>query len=342
MDKEIKIIDSGTFGCISRPYIKCDSTIGNKKFVSKIQKTNDNFTIREEKIGLLIQKIKNYKMYFAPIIKTCPINIGLIKKDELQKCSILKSTVKDDNKYQSSKIRYIGTKSLEYYISKFLWNKNFLLKETANSHLYLLNSINKLTNLGIIHYDLKENNILYDDINNIPIIIDFGLSYKITEEQNWKDVFYVYGSYEYWNIEELILSYGYHNVKDVDLSNKITIYLLENVIDEYMNGKRNIFVLKLLKDDELVMKKKLYQYIQLYKDMTWLELLTELKKKVYWKSWDNYSLSVTYLMMIDFYNISISQKYIDILKNVILSLPGERKSGIETKKELKSLFENYF
>jgi hypothetical protein len=109
-----------------------------------------------------------------------------------------------------------------------------------------------------------------------------------------------------------------------------------------MNGKRNIFVLKLLKDDELVMKKKLYQYIQLYKDMTWLELLTELKKKVYWKSWDNYSLSVTYLMMIDFYNISISQKYIDILKNVILSLPGERKSGIETKKELKSLFENYF
>ncbi|NBU90765.1 MAG: hypothetical protein EBS12_04880 [Flavobacteriia bacterium] len=31
----------------------------------------------------------------------------------------------------------------------------------------------------IVHYDIKENNIIYDDVQHLPIIIDFGLSFRI-------------------------------------------------------------------------------------------------------------------------------------------------------------------
>ena len=47
-----------------------------------------------------------------------------------------------------------------------------------HSYVYLLFSIYILDKYGIIHYDLKGENIMYDTTHKKPIIIDFGLSIK--------------------------------------------------------------------------------------------------------------------------------------------------------------------
>ena len=83
------------------------------------------------------------------------------------------------------------------------------------------------------------------------------------------------------------------------------------------------------------MKQKLKEYFKQFKGKLWNELTTALLEEKKWKSWDNYSLSVVYLTIIDYYNIKISAKYINVLKDNILSLPDQRKGPIETIKELE-------
>ena len=53
-------------------------------------------------------------------------------------------------------------------------------------HLHILTGLQKLIKLNnpIIHNDLKDENILIDNIYDIPIIIDFGLSFTKDDVQS--------------------------------------------------------------------------------------------------------------------------------------------------------------
>ena len=57
---------------------------------------------------------------------------------------------------------------------------NFV-KLLVNSYNHLLNTLNILVDLKIVHYDLKGNNIMFDSSNQLPLILDFGLSIKMDE-----------------------------------------------------------------------------------------------------------------------------------------------------------------
>ena len=70
---------------------------------------------------------------------------------------------------------------------------NFV-KLLVNSYNHLLNTIGILVDLNIVHYDLKGNNIMFDNSNQLPLILDFGLSIKIDEikKENLTKHFYTY------------------------------------------------------------------------------------------------------------------------------------------------------
>ena len=67
----------------------------------------------------------------------------------------------------------------------------------------------------MIHYDLKDGNIIFDEVYNVPIIIDYGLSFTKSQLlktplsiENLEKVFYVYyEKYSPWNIDIVLLSY---------------------------------------------------------------------------------------------------------------------------------------
>ena len=56
-----------------------------------------------------------------------------------------------------------------------------MIHNLIHSYNHLLSGINILIKNKVVHYDLKGDNILYDDFRKIPILIDFGLS-KISPE----------------------------------------------------------------------------------------------------------------------------------------------------------------
>jgi len=185
--------------------------------VSKVQLLNLKKN-NEIEIGKLIIGISQYESYFAPIISSCPVNINVLPNSAISKCKIMENANKmSKQEYITNKIRFIGNLSLEEYIIKVSNNENTGYKVIKQTMIHLLLALDKLYNTGIIHYDLSKYNILYDENNHSPIIIDFGLSIipsVIKQSYNFKSfstAFYTFQIYPYWCIEIYMISYIINN-----------------------------------------------------------------------------------------------------------------------------------
>lgn len=198
----IKIISQGAYGCVFMNNQK--NKPKKEEYIIKIQQkeeTSENETL----IGKKIMTIKNYNNYFAPILQTENINISSLDYDEIDKCDIIHNNEDPKAKYESEKIKYIGKDTLLKYYIKIISNKQFINIFIEN-HIILLEALEKLESAQIIHYDLKENNVMIQDTDKRPIIIDFGLSIDNTKPME-KYFYSYYTEYAPWCIDIIFLSY---------------------------------------------------------------------------------------------------------------------------------------
>ena len=105
--------------------------------------------------------------FFLPIIEYCKINIAEIDNKLIEKCN----TLHDNTNLVLMKMNYI--KNIDFYDFIDQINKPLIISSIMNLYLSLLTSIELLTNKNIVHYDLKDENILLDKKNKNPIIIRF-------------------------------------------------------------------------------------------------------------------------------------------------------------------------
>ena len=332
--KERKLLKQGAYGCIIKPQIKCDENeYDSKNYVSKIQEVS--FELEKEiKIGEEIQKIDNYFNHFAPILKSCNVSLTEIPYDIVNNCKVMKNSLgeKDTTKtYVSNKIRYVGKYDLDKIIKVTESNKR--IKILLDNHLYLLNSIEKLLTNNIIHFDLKPNNIIYDETQGVPIIIDYGLSFNIKniidnpDESYYEKYFLTNEFYIFWCIEIFMISQIIYDYTDGNVTKIILdAILLEMQSDEYY---LKIFT----REDREIFKTKYNEYFSKYIGKPWKDMLKDLLKEDNYKTWDNYALSITMLFVLNG-NESINEEYKKLLKEIVLSMPGERLSIEETRNRL--------
>ena len=347
--QKIKFINQGTFGCIFRPGISCKNhEVLTNKYISKIEKHHDN---REIDIGKYISSFPSARNYFAPIINSCNASLALIDNEEIQKCNVINSeTTNNDNNVQfvSNTIPYVGEETLEM----FLQNQAAILKPTKfyakllETHLYLLHSFNLLASKGVIHYDVKENNIIYNPAKKVPIIIDFGLSFRIDNQKftmdNLRDFFYVFATdYSPWTLEIVIISF-------VAKNRVVNPEQLVAVVDEYFAENNNVLTIQEIDPEAYaVAHTKWREYIAVLaqKHPSPPNLIDELLKG--WATWDTVALSVIYLFILNNLKklVPISKqpkqsflvKYETILSTHIVSLPNERMSNEVLKGKLEKI-----
>ena len=366
------IISQGSYGCIFRPGYMCDGKgVTTNKYITKIQKVTE-ISKRESAIGQKIQKIPNYNEYYAPVLKTCNMSLTTISEKEIQKCKIITNkseTTTPALKYESNKLRYVGKNSLLKYLLH-VYNKkpSGIVRTMIESHMALLVGFKKLSDAGIIHYDVKENNIICDDNTGVPIIIDFGLSFNVTDisNDNYRDVFYIY-SVEYgpWCLEIAIISYAANKIStsEVKINNLFSLVGLgkdaemkewrdqmvekiqiDEIISEYFN--KNLAVIELLSESQQAeYRRKVDKYYSTFIGKKWIEMVNEIQKSVL--TWDNYGLTVVYLYIIQVLNlfeetkaVSLLSKYKKYLEEIMMSLPNERPSCEESRLRLKDIFGN--
>ncbi len=375
-EKDIHIIGQGTYGCVYRPNIDCKTDeIGSRNYLSKIQR-KDKTSKNEIKLGKKITTSlpeSSYNSRFAPILESCPVNIG---KMEQQRFSTCKMIVQGKNNIQktglmSNKLNYVGKSTLGNYLeSELMQNhktkKNAVVycKKIAETHLYLLKSIEILNNIGILHLDLKHNNIMFDDVRGVPIIIDFGLSYDSKHldiptyiKEDTKPFGITVPFYIPWTIETVLLSYlanelkgkGSHIQEEKLQMPFDKIAMFKELCSEYVKKNGLLQSKKLFKEEEKeTYKKMLYSWVESWKGKTWRNVWVILSNSH--KTWDNYSLCALYLIEMQISGLlqisdihkdehnSFLKKYVLVLKKEMLAKPNERSLPGTTRKELHSIF----
>lgn len=343
---KIKLLSQGAYGCVFHPGSTCRGTIESKKYVRKIQADNYN-NQKEIELGKKIKQSKHYKDHFAPILDSCPVSIGSIDNDEIKKCDIIYDT---GAKYVSNKISFIGDKTIgEYLVELYETSPNTFFKMIFQTHIDLLDSIRMLSEINIIHMDLKDDNIMMNHKNK-AIIIDFGVSIdttKLVSEQEFKKAFWIFEDYLPWCFDIIVISSvtQSQNNWDSTIIGENDIPLLCNVIIDHSEllhmkfGDHPIFEEKEIEE----YKTNIMKYMKGFINQSWRTVIDALLK--FTKSWDTYSLSYIYLYLMKVtlvYKVDkpFIHSYIDLLKQNVLSTPENRIDAITMKKELLKITQN--
>lgn len=351
---EIKLLEQGTFGCIFKPGISCNGQIQpNNKFITKIQSSKST-SRREFEIGKLIKTIPNYARYFAPIIDSCEVDISAITGTEIDKCNFIKENKENKEnslKFESNTIKYAGEYTL---IGYFQHKRNKLsdkkiLQKIDIGHNQLLTALTLLNTNNIVHYDLKQNNIMCKK-TGVTTIIDFGLSFNTNDltVDNYSEYFYVYGpQYVPWCIDIHIISKIVHTDNWVEM--KVDMPFITQIIDDFF---KNEAVNTLFNDDEQNIWKEIYinyfekligspgafaAFIQT-SSISAITIINTLIKQS--NRWDNYSIAIIYLKILQTFILDsnpIKNKYITLLKGIIMSSPENRPLPQDTILQIKSL-----
>ena len=310
------LLSQGGFGCVFHPALLCsgkeEKTLNN---ISKIVEKNDE-SMNEVDIGDIVKKIKDYNLFFIPVDTYCNVDIEKIKLDDMSKCDITKNK---KEQYMLLRMPYVrsdkfGSQNMKYVI---------------RTYDYLLNSINKLLKAGVVHFDLKSENILYDRTLEVPLIIDFGISIPL-KNIDYKQHFYVHSpSYYIWPLEaHLITLIVNHNDREEDSIK----YMVETFV------KNNRALQRYSKSFLEKYKKSCYSFIDRILSFPKNEQLTVLTS--YMNTWDNYAISIMYLQMINPVNNDFYKKLVTLLTLNIHPDPEKRLTIIETKDKLQRIFVN--
>ena len=188
-----KLLSQGGFGCVYYPGIRCankkdDENVGDDmgKYVSKLQRANFN-SINEANIGLRVKQNSLYKYFFLPVVSECPVKMASFSKtneDLVSKCEVIKDI---DKAYTLMKIPYANNKPIIEEIFDDVRNKKHVVVSMLESYTHLLKGVQIMIDMGVVHFDLKSDNVLYDSDMNHANIIDFGLSLPIDKLPNKND-----------------------------------------------------------------------------------------------------------------------------------------------------------
>ena len=183
--KSAEVIGEGTYGCIHKPSLKCKNKKANhnKKVSKLLLKENAEKEVHEYDILSKIDKKHEY--YLGNPITCLPAETEFNKKS-MEKCETF---VEENNNNLHDNMLIImndGGSNLEIFADKM--HKMSKSPETTIAielfwiefHRVLM-GIQLFLKNGILHFDMKPQNIVYDELKNRINIIDFGLMRKIED-----------------------------------------------------------------------------------------------------------------------------------------------------------------
>lgn len=340
----VRLMDQGTFGCIYRPEIECDTgNAGDYAYVSKVQKMTK--TIENEiEISNEVKQIPHYMFWYSPLLKTCPIYFSTLKKYETCKAvedSIRTAIPTNKTQFISSKIRYVGKYLIDYLLEL---PSEICAKKIITTYAYLDTAITRLNKHGIIHNDIKENNVLYDPYNHSPNIIDFGISYKISDlgdETKERKIFYTTKFYPYWCIHIYLLCVvGVADVPSTGptsssstttssgpttstgttstlvLSEEYLVKVYESYVTEFKKFAEETQIIRIITEADLQKHKESYwEYMRPYIGKSWTHDLRPALLKTH-LHWDKYSLAIMYMVILSrMHSSSIDPVFVETLRN---------------------------
>jgi tRNA A-37 threonylcarbamoyl transferase component Bud32 len=204
---ESKVIGEGGFGCVFRPNLVCNGEPerGNvndvkKKYNNLISKAISKTEHADETKGHELFNWVDPKYEYHLPFYTCSPNIsedkyGEKNKKSFEKCLILKEK---NIKIEETDLIVFGHAGLNLmdFVTEINGSTVLSAEEKTNKMIefwkesfILMRALLKLKEKGVIHHDIKPQNILFDQNNNKFNIIDFGLTTTYADFK-WGGAFY--------------------------------------------------------------------------------------------------------------------------------------------------------
>lgn len=308
------------------------------KFVSK-----DFFIENEIFISNRISQMIYYKKYFHIPTKIEKINyVNIDGENETDFESEYDINLKYRKKISSNNIllKYDNIPLIQFnnYSSS---SQKYFFHQIVNIYTKLLKSINMLNENFIFFNNLNDENIFINNLDS-PILSNFlfsiNFSSPINENILKKFILEYDPSYIQWPIEIHAIAYIFHN--------KLNSLSHSNVNDIVRELIRNNYILNNFSD---TIKQKYYDDGVSFLNTFINKRVDEIISKIvsYFKSWDNYALSILYLQIIIKIYTSIKNKnnkfIIDFMKLLLKNVsfhPEKRISLKNTKNEFNKIINN--
>ena len=325
-----KLLSQGGFGCVFYPGITCSGkSRKNDKIVTKIQVRDFN-SDNESLIGEIIQTLPNYKLYFLPVVDSCKIDISTVKSKDLMKCDIINNSVKES--FVGMDLPYLDGENIVNALTDK--RAGFIIRVISESYIYLLNAVELLKKVNVLHMDIKSANIIYKKNSSSPRIIDFGISIPCDNltNDNMKKYFYGFSpEYFVWALEIHVINYLLHETEN-SLTKKDIDIISEAFVSS--NAALDLFSVEFVNKYLFKTKSYLKKYVNMPKE-TAIQKLLETR----W-SWDLYSLSIMYLRII--FALFSSKKENIFIKNIIGVLKTNINPDFNDRIDVKKARENFY
>ena len=335
-----KLIGQGSFGCVFDPPLLCkDHTKRRDNKISKLLEVTDART--EVKENNKINKIDPTFKWHLKSEKGC-IPDGVKYNDNIMDCEIvdtfdaiemIKEGAKDKNnrnysiyKNYRNIIQEHGGSNLSSYITK----KPSSISDTEKKHKFfielflqsenLLLGIKDLFEKDMCHFDIKTDNVVYNEKNKRFNYIDFGLTRKIDDVKNFPSL---WRAYWVWPLDT-ILCYRPYKKNFLDKNN--VIRTLDAIKTQYKASYASTVVKNYVSSgnpymDCLNSERKLTEYLNYIQEIGYDKFVRIVSESI-----DTFSLGILYMqLMVCFTNkkfdigicrLDTSLKYYNELKAI--------------------------
>jgi hypothetical protein len=339
-----ELVNQGAYGCLYYPGMHCNgNTMDDLRYATKLV-VQDEVAANEVAVGNAVKNIVNYSVNFVPVTGTCVVNLGKVRRNnpyELDKCDVIADSAKK-TKFLLMKMPYIDSLYFYDYIAGMAGNKKKIISCIFDTYNYLIESIERLMEHGIVHYDLKLQNILMNLKTDTPIIIDFGLSIVVGKKKTmnaefWKLHFYKYSpDYYVWPLEAHVINH----LQNESASGVLTRAEADSICETFVNANEALrifskgFRARYLK----ACMEQCDQWVGMEREAACAGLIAG------WRTWDNYSLSIAYLQIIGFVSEAgfidnhLIVSYVQLLLMNVHPDPDRRKPVGDTKRAFTDMF----
>ena len=331
-----KLINQGGFGCVYYPGFDAkDNTKLDSDVVVKLQHKSAA-SKNEIEVSKVILTIPHFSFYFAPILKTEPIHIGKIDQQLIKSCKPVAHATSEA--FELMTIPYVNQENyFKSIVNVDLNDTRHIFTQHIDSYTFLLTSLELLEQKQVVHFDIKDDNIVYSRVNKNPILIDFGISIDMTNvnSSTWNKHFYVYApEYYIWCLEIHFICF-LCNEKD-----QLTQEDIHSICSDCISHCP-IFNLFSQVFKSAYIEGSIQHYMQ-FENMKKEKAIPLLLK--HWRTWDNYSLSILNLRVLSYIfssdyieNATISYLIELYMQNV--HFDGSQRYDIEeTKKKYKHVY----
>lgn len=282
-----------------------------KKIINKIV-TLDFFVKNELTNVKKIEQIKDYKKYYY----ICENSSELLITEIDENVNYLRQS-KDANLENKILLRFLDKELiyLKNYLKSSLSSPKIYILNLLNSFQQLLKSISLLVDNEIVHNFINFDSVVIGE-NHSVMLTNFAFSLNLSINTNtncdFKQFFTHYDpTYIEWPPEFHILSFLQTNKL-----NSLSNYNIENII---VNVIDNHTILKTFgKNFEQTYKEEAIDYFKKYVNLSYDDILKDILQ--FYKTWDNYALSIMYLrLLIDLHRkIQKKNKFIILFMKLLV------------------------